>query len=584
MKYEDSRLRNIFMLSKYLKHYTFRVIVSIGIGLFYRILPILASFVLAYVIGLFTSGRLNENYYWYFGILLLLVVLRAAGRYADTWFSHDVAYKILAEFRIKLYHKTEQLSPAFLKNNRSGNILAVMMEDVDILEWFYAHTFGIVIITGILLAATLIFLAFLHPLLMLDMLFWIALLFLTHLVLKRRSEKDGRDVRNCLGTLEAEVADGINGIKDIVSLNWENGYKARVAAAKQNCKRAGMHDSVRKGCETGISKAIMELATVTILVITVYLVHVGKLSSIWYLVTVTVSTAVWGPLSELMALTSQFGLISAAAGRVFRILEEEPNVKETGSEVCILPNAFEIEFDHVGFTYPGESSAALQEISFTVNSGETVALAGASGSGKSTIVNLLQRFYEFGQGDIRINGKSIRRYTLDSLRSQLAVVPQDVYLFNSSIWENLKISNEKASDTEILKAIEDAGADGFISEMPEGLKTMVGERGARLSGGQKQRLAIARALVRNSRILILDEASSNLDSCNEAHLNSALCKLSSGRTTLIIAHRLSTLQSADRIIFIRNGRVDDIGTFAELEANNAAFKEVMGGTIQDENS
>ncbi len=571
-----SRLSNVLKLSRYIREYWGYMAAYIAIGTIYRLLPIATSLALSYMTGHLLDASLEINFMAGFAVLLGLVMLRALGRYADTLISHDITYRILATLRIKLYKKIEEISPAFLQGKRSGNLAAVVMEDVNVLEWFYAHTLGTVIMAVLILLTAFVFLWILHPILTLCVMPFIALLICVHAVTRRKADTLGIEVRNKLGTLSAELVDGVQGTKDILALNWQDIYRKKIAHARNDYEEARIRDGRHRGIQTSLCKGIIALSSITVLCVAALLLRDGQIAPTWYLAAVAVSGAIFVPVNEVLTMSAQFGVIFAAAGRVFNILNAPVPVQDHGTHILRREQAQNIQFKDVSFTYPGEREPALQHVSFNVRSGETVALAGASGAGKSTIVNLLERFYDFDDGDILVGGLSIREYTMESLRAQIAIVPQDVYLFNVSLLENLRLAKPQATDAEVRCAAKMALADDFIQDLPDGYETVAGERGLRFSGGQRQRIAIARALLENAGILILDEASSSLDTENETLLNQALAAAKHQRTTLVIAHRISTLRSADRIIFLHEGQILGDGTFDALMENCIQFREVVG--------
>ena len=243
-------------------------------------------------------------------------------------------------------------------------------------------------------------------------------------------------------------------------------------------------------------------------------------------------------------------------------------------------NVGELAFNNVGFAYKdretGAENKVIKEVSFTVEEGKSVVLVGSSGSGKSTLIKLLQRFWDVDKGSITINGNDIKDIKIEELRKMISVIPQDVYLFNRSIEENLKLAKEDAGDVEIKKALQDANVMDLINRLPEGIKTVVGERGASLSGGEKQRISIARAFLKDSPILIMDEITASLDYENENKINESLNELKKGRITLMIAHRLSTIKNADYVAFINDGVCEAFGTFDEVYEANENFRRVLG--------
>lgn len=572
----ESRFVNVIRLSKYVKEYRWYTALNILCMFIYTLLPMVMTFLLSYMVGLLLSGKSEGQVGTMLLILLVLVVLRAGLSYLNTWMSHDIAYKILAKLRIKLYKKIEELSPAFLQGNRSGRIVSIALEDVEILEWFYAHTLGIAVVAVLITGLAGVFLALLHPLIMAVMLPFVLFAAFIPSLFKKKSDASGNDVRKYVAELGAEMVDGVNGIKDILSLNWQERFRRRFKESCDEYENSRLVDGKRRAHERVSVLLTVGLAMFATLLVSAFLVRGGHLSSEWFPVTVALSGAMFSPIMEFLTVSTQFGVIFASAGRVFNILSAAPNVKDTGTDELSKSEPFFLRFEKVGFTYPGEGAPAINAVSFDVREGETVALAGASGSGKSTLASLLQRYWEFDAGDILINGRSIRAYTLESLRAQIAVVPQDVYLFNASIMENLKMSAPMATEDQIQSAAKAAVAHEFILDMPNGYDTVVGERGTRLSGGQRQRIAIARALLKDSKLLVLDEASSSLDSENESRLNETLNTLKKDRTTIVIAHRLSTLRNSDRIVFLNEGKVVDIGTFDELIKRCPLFAETAG--------
>ena len=285
---------------------------------------------------------------------------------------------------------------------------------------------------------------------------------------------------------------------------------------------------------------------------------------------------------EVMAVSNKFGIIFSSAERVFNLLQMKASVEDSGKiryEEVNTKN-LEIRFDNVHFKYPHtfeeENKSVLKGLSFELKSGESLALVGASGEGKSTAAKLLQRFWDIDEGNISINGIDIKSFSLETLRNLITVVPQDIYLFNRSIKENIRLAKQTASDTELEEALRKARLEDIRQRFENGWDTIVGERAVRLSGGEKSRIALAQAFLKDSPILVLDEASANLDSENESKINEAVNTLKEGRAVLIIAHRLSTIKSAGRILLLHAGRIEAQGTFEELMSGSQYFRELIG--------
>ena len=314
----------------------------------------------------------------------------------------------------------------------------------------------------------------------------------------------------------------------------------------------------------------------------VLLVTSGQIPALWLMPVFVLSSAIFTPILDALSMSTNYGLIFGAAQRVLGLFAEKPLVRDEGKRrLDMRGTAVEVRFEDVCFTYPaakgGEPNPpVLNGLSFSFRTGETVALVGASGGGKSTAARLLQRFWDVDGGRISINGTDVRELTLENLRDIVTVVPQEVYLFNMSVAENLRLARLSATDAEIREAARRARAEEFIEKLPKGYDTVIGERGLRLSGGEKQRLSIAQAFLKNAPVLVLDEASANLDAENERLINHAVEHLKQGRATLVIAHRISTIRAADRIVMVENGRVAGEGTYAQLMEGCPEFRKLMG--------
>jgi len=280
------------------------------------------------------------------------------------------------------------------------------------------------------------------------------------------------------------------------------------------------------------------------------------------------------PIRSLATINMLFYQGAAGAERVFTILDTEPNIKEIGTSPNLAINAGSIEFKNVSFVYPKTDAEAVKDINISIEGGSTAALVGHSGAGKSTIINLLPRFFDPKEGDIHIDGQNISKVTLSSLRKSISMVSQDTILFDDTIRANIAYAKLDASEDEIKKACDFAAASDFIERLPKSYETMIGENGIKLSGGQKQRISIARAVLKNSPIILLDEATSSLDSESEEKVQNAIINLTKNKTTLVIAHRLSTIIRANKIFVLNQGKIADIGTHSELLKNSMIYKNL----------
>ena len=591
---EKSRLFYLFALTKYIKGFHLYLGISIVCNAVFKLIPLVLTLFTSYMISAIVLGS-AEKTKLLFAFVCVFIVLQAVFAYLDILVGHDMAYRILAKLRIIAYNKIDELAPAGLENERSGDLISIVLDDVEILEWFYAHTIAQIFVAFLIPLAALIFMGSLSPYLPVTLLPFLIALLLFPKFKKQKADVHGFDYMKAAGDLNAESVDCIQGLKDIISFRYQRRYFQKMSTAIEKFNTAVFEDSKRRITQSQLLSFLILTASFAVTIVAALLVKQGRLSPLWFLPVLTLSSAFLSPIADALNMSTQYGLIFAAAKRLFNLLRTEPEVYDTGTktveDVIAAGNAngagkstgteMRITVKDVAFTYPQHDSEKhnpkiLDGISFTVKTGETLALAGRSGSGKTTTARLLQRLREPDAGAITINGIDIRELRLKALRDIITVIPQDVYLFNTTIEENLRLAKRDASFQEIQAAATQAQAASFIEQLPDGYGTVIGERALKLSGGEKARLAIAQAFLKNSPVLVLDEASANLDSDNERKINEAVTQLKKGRITLVIAHRLSTIKAADRIIVLKDGRVEAEGSFPHLMQSSAYFRELIG--------
>lgn len=585
-----SRIYYAYALTKYIKGFVPTFAISVICTLLFKIMPVAIGVVTSYMISAALFGKTHVIMTMFFAVAVLIVV-DAVFSYLDILVSHDVAYRILTKLRDKAYDKIDEIAPAALENKQSGDLTSIVLEDIELLEWFYAHTISQIIIAFVIPTFSLILLGLFSWILPIVVIPFIVILILLPKITQTKSDTQGMNVRKYAGILNAEIVDGVQGIKDIVSFRWQGEYFKRFFLTNKNYNSALLDYTKRSSNETRLINLMIEIAVLSGMCAAVILISEGLLDVIWLMPVFVLLGTMFSPIREALAMSTNYGLIFSAAKRLFNLLQMESVVvdkgTETSADVLRLNNgkdkeSITVEFDNVGFTYPTNISGmhnneVLKGLSFSFKTGETIALVGSSGSGKTTAARLLQRFWDVGSGQIRINGIDIRQIKLKDLRDIVTVVPQNTYLFNDSVEENLRLARQNAYPDEIIKASCSAQADSFIKKLPQGYNTVIGERGLRLSGGEKQRLSIAQAFLKNSPVLVLDEASANLDSENEKLINIAVNKLKNGRATLIIAHRRLTIRNSDRIVVLKEGKVESIGTYADLIKTCGYFGQLIGG-------
>ena len=534
----------------------------------------------AYLVGEVSTGATTAKLMTSIYLLLGSVMVTALCIWLESWFAHDLAYRVLASLREEVYNALSKLAPANLVDRRSGDVVSAAMADVETLEWFYAHSIGTVVICCLVSPAVLFVLGLCHPLLPLMLL---PLLFLVALVpglLRKRARTQGEKMREALGDFNSEVIDAVQGVRELMLLNAWDRYTGRVHQHGKRLVRFQLSHGLRAGFESSVSRGMTALGMLAVLAGSAWLVSQGQLEPGLYPVTVVLAGASFGPVVALSGIAGQFGAIGAAATRVFDLIHQKPQVREPASPKPLPQGELPVRFNQVTFSYQGAAQTALSEVSFTVEPGETVALVGFSGAGKTTCARLLMRYYDPDKGTVTIRDRDLRDLKLSDLRSVIAPIPQDIYLFDLSLTENIRLGRPSASQQEVEEAAKLAAIHPFIQTLPHGYDTAVGDRGLRFSGGQRQRLAIARALLSGAPILIMDEAASNLDTENERAVQEAIELIKGQRTILMIAHRLSSIETVDRVIVLDNGRIVEQGPPDRLLAGKGPLATLMQAQIQ----
>ncbi|MBI46930.1 MAG: ABC transporter [Marinobacter sp.] len=494
----------------------------------------------------------------------------------------NLAQRLQSDLRQDAYEHAQRLDMSFFEARSSGQLVATMNDDVNQLERFLdggANAMIQVVVTVVAVGAVFFVLSPLIALLAftpIPLIIWGAFYF------QRKAGPLYADVREKVGDLSSRLANNLGGIATIKSFTAEQREARRLKESSEAYVEANRR-AIR------ISSAFIPVIRMAILAGFLATFTVGGMMALEgslnvgaYGVLVFLTQRLLWPLTGLAEVIDLFERAMASTRRILDLLAEPVHVRDEGGKALQEPVKGDVELEKVSFHYLS-SGAGIRDISLSVPAGNTLALVGATGSGKSTLIKLLLRFYDPSHGEIRIDGQPIRDLSLQSLRGAIGLVSQDVYLFEGSIRENLAYGNPAASDAEITDAAKTAEAWSFIEALPEGLDTPVGERGVRLSGGQRQRLSLARALLKNPPILVLDEATSAVDNETEAAIQRSLKRIGHNRTVIMIAHRLSTIVDADSIAVIEGGKVLEQGTHRELLDQDGAYANqwrVQTGQIQ----
>ncbi|MBI4732617.1 MAG: ABC transporter ATP-binding protein [Chloroflexi bacterium] len=514
--------------------------------------------------------------------ILVFATLRGLFAFLQSYWAEKNSQSIAYDLRNDLYGKIQKLSFSYHDKNQTGQLMIRATDDVEKVRLFLGQ--GLLQLVGalILLTGTLIILFTTNVELALATLPIMPIAMVLFVFFSGASRPMFTKVQQKLSTLNTLLQENLAGIKVVKSFSREKEQQSAFRVAADNL----MTQSI------AIARLFMFMFPLVFLV-----ANLGQ-SAILYLggkqiITATLSIGEWQefslyliylfmPIAQFGFIITQMGQAAASADRIFEILDAKSDIVDKPDAIVLPPVKGSIKFENVTFRYFGGGEPVLKNVSFDARPGETIALLGATGSGKSTIINLLPRFYDPTEGSIRMDGRDLRDVTIESLRAQIGIVLQEIMLFSGTIKENIAYGKPDASLDEVIAAAKAAQAHDFIIAFPDGYETHVGERGVTLSGGQKQRVAIARALLLNPRILILDDSTSSVDLTTESHLQEALNKLMQGRTSFVIAQRISTVMNADQILVLDKGEIVARGKHKDLMENEPIYAEICNSQLLNE--
>ena len=496
--------------------------------------------------------------------LFLMYVLQSLCKYYISYQGHMMGAHMERDMRAKLFDHYETLSFSYYAQNNSGQMMSKLVSDLFDIAEFAHHGPENLFISLIKIVGSFIFLFMINWQLAIPLSVLVICMLIFSISQNKRMQATFLDNRRKIGDVNASLQDTLAGIRVVQSFANEDIERKKFARSNQGFLLSKDANYKCMGDFTGGNLFFQGMMYLVTLVYGGYLIAHGRMDVVdlsMYALYIGIFISPIQILVELMEMM-QKGL--SGFRRYLDVMETETDIKDTPDAQPLTDIQGNVSFENVSFHYPDDDAPVLENVSFEIAAGRSVALVGPSGSGKTTICNLLPRFYDVTGGQVRIDGKDVRKLTLSSLRRQIGIVQQDVYLFNGTIRDNIEYGKPGASMDEIIDAAKKANIHDFIMSLPDGYDSLVGERGTRLSGGQKQRISIARVFLKNPPILILDEATSALDSVTESKIQHALDHLAEGRTTLIIAHRLSTIRSASRILVVADGRICEQGTHEEL--------------------
>lgn len=572
------------MIKRYLqfvKPYKYRIFATIIVGIIKFGIPMLIPLLIKYAIdGVINNHALTTDEKVHhltiaIGIaLFIFVIVRPPIEFIRQYLAQWTSNKILYDIRKKLYNHLQALSARFYANNQVGQVISRVINDVEQTKDFILTGLMNIWLDCITIIIALSIMFFLDVKLTLAALFIFPFYILTVYVFFGRLRKLTRERSQALAEVQGFLHERVQGISVVKSFAIEDNEAKNFDKKNTNFLTRALKHTRWNAYSFAAINTVTDIGPIIVIGVGAYLAISGSITVGTLAAFVGYLELLFGPLRRLVASFTTLTQSFASMDRVFQLIDEDYDIKNGVGAQPIEIKRGRIDIDHVSFQYNDNEAPILKDINLSIEKGETVAFVGMSGGGKSTLINLIPRFYDVTSGQILIDGHNIKDFLTGSLRNQIGLVQQDNILFSDTVKENILLGRPTATDEEVVEAAKMANAHDFIMNLPQGYDTEVGERGVKLSGGQKQRLSIARIFLNNPPILILDEATSALDLESESIIQEALDVLSKDRTTLIVAHRLSTITHADKIVVIENGHIVETGTHRELMSKQGAYEHL----------
>ena len=511
-----------------------------------------------------------------------LYFLRGLATYGQGYLTSFAGYRLVTDLRIEVYKHVQDLSLDFFAKWRTGEVISRITNDISVVQQAVISSVMEILPNLITLFGVMGYLIYLNwrltliTLLIIPLFSWVISRFGVEMrEVSREAQKKAADVASIL-------QETVSGARVVKSFAMEKQEVKKFSEESEKSFWLTLKQAQINVTQAPLLAFLQVLAVVAVVWYGAFEVVSGRLAASALISFFAGIAMVADPISKLGTINTTIQNALAAAERIFEVIDIAPSIKEKENAVELKDIKGKIEFKDVYFKYEKQGGAILEDINLTVNPGEIIALVGRSGAGKTSLVNLIPRFYDPSSGEILIDGYNLKDLKLESLRKQMGIIPQETVLFSGTIRDNIAYSKTDATDEEVKGAAQLANANDFICSMHESYNSLVGERGVRLSGGERQRIAIARALLRDPKILIFDEATSSLDTESEQVVQEAMNRLMKGRTVFIIAHRLSTIQHADRIVVVDKGRIAEVGKHADLLAEGGIYKKLYEMQFRDE--
>ncbi len=515
-----------------------------------------------------------------FILLLTVHALRGGFLYGASALAHVVAYRVLATLRVRVYSHVSRLSHSYLVRQETGEITSRAVNDVETIELFVAHFLPELVVATAIPLGIIIALLVVNPFMALISLIPLPFILVLFYFYERPLRHSFRETRVELGKINSLVVDSIQGLPVIKSFTREKEQSQMVAERSWAFSRASIRGAVLSSGTNAMAEMLAGAGLALIIWFGGNRFLDGVLGLPDLFLFIIFSLQIYRPILDLNRTHENLQNSIAASERIYQLLDTQPDIEDKPKLRAPESRKHDVELDDVVFAYEPDKPV-LRHVSFKIGEGEVVALVGPSGAGKTTVANLLVRFWDPQEGSIRLGEEDLRELPISYVRSQISLVLQDVFLFNDTVVKNIQMGHYDATYEEVIAAAKAANAHDFISkELTNGYDTIIGERGARLSGGQKQRISIARAILKDAPILVLDEATSSVDPESEYQIQQALDRLAAKRTILVIAHRLSTIRKANRIVVLDRGEVMDVGTHEELLKRPGLYNDMYRTQVQ----